>query len=278
MTTIADLQSLASYKYALMDMDGVLYRGNQALPGLHEFFHFLESNNIRYMLLTNNATMTSEDYHQKLLKMGVAVPAELIITSPAATAMYIHKIAPDGAGIYVVGMPALRRTLFGPEDTGGKYYFDDKNPQFVVQGADFNLVYESVKRATLFIRGGARYIATNVDPVFPSEEGLIPGSGSIAALLQTATGQKPFVVGKPEPTMYELALEQLGAGLKETVMIGDNLLTDIDGALRLGIPTIMTLSGVTTPAEYAVSSIQADQSFAGLPELTTAWQQALSRH
>jgi 4-nitrophenyl phosphatase len=171
----------------------------------------------------------------------------------------------------------LRRTLFGESDTGGKYYFDDKNAQFVVQGADFNLVYESVKRATLLIRGGARYIATNVDPVFPSEEGLIPGSGSIAALLQTATGQKPFVVGKPEPTMYELALEQLGADRKETVMIGDNLLTDIDGALRLGIPTIMTLSGVTSPAEYAVSSIQADQAFAGLPELTVVWQQALGK-
>ncbi len=268
-------QLLGKFRYALMDMDGVLYRGNQAMPGLLEFFAFLDENNIKFFLLTNNATMTSEDYHQKLLKMGLDVPAELIITSPAATRMYLEKVAPEGAGVYVVGMAALRKTLFGENEQGGLFYPDDKSARFVVQGADFNLVYESVKRATLLIRGGAQYIATNVDPVFPSEEGLIPGSGSISALLQTATSQKPIVMGKPEPIMYELALEKLGASREETVMIGDNLITDIDGAVRLGIPTILTLSGVTSAEEYARSSIRADLDFEGLPELIEAWQQVL---
>jgi 4-nitrophenyl phosphatase len=256
-------------------MDGVLYRGNQPLPGLLEFFAFMQNSGLKYMLLTNNATMTPLDYHHKLLKMGVAVPKELIITSPTATAMYLKKVAPEGGGIYVVGMEALREALFGGNSP---FYFDDKNPRFVVQGADFKLVYESVRKATLLIRAGARYIATNADPVFPSEEGLVPGSGSIVALLQTATSQKAFVVGKPEPAMYEMALDMLGASRSETVMIGDNLVTDIDGAVRLGIPTVMTLSGVTTPAEYEASPLKADLSFAGLPELIETWDRVLKKN
>ncbi|NWJ48089.1 MAG: HAD-IIA family hydrolase [Chloroflexi bacterium] len=274
-TTHQNQNTLARFRFALMDMDGVLYRGNQSLPGLVEFFDFLEHAGIGYRLLTNNASMTSDDYHHKLLKMGVDVPPEKIITSPLATILHLRKIAPEGAGIYVIGMAALRRTLFGENEQNGLFYFDDKTPRFVVQGADFNLVYESLRKATLLIRAGATYIATNADPVFPSEEGLIPGAGSVAALLQTASGQRPFIIGKPEPIMYELALEQLGAQKHETVMIGDNLVTDIEGALRLDIPTIITLSGVTSPVEYAASLLKADLSFNGLPELTAAWQSVL---
>ena len=267
---------LASLRYALMDMDGVLYRGNNPQPGLSEFFAFVERAGINYLLLTNNSTQSAQDYSLKLQKMGVAVPASRIVTSGQAAAAYVQREAPEGCGIYVVGMPPLREALFNSSGDE-RYYFDDKNPRFVVQGGDFNLTYETVKRACLLIRAGAKFVATNADPLFPSEEGLIPGAGSIGALLEVSSGQKPLVIGKPEPAMYELALEQLGAPRDQTVMLGDNLLTDIEGANRLGLTTILTLSGVTHPAEYAQSSIKATMDFPGLPELTAAWENALEK-
>lgn len=254
-----------------MDMDGVLYRGNQALPGLLEFFAFLHEKNITFLCLTNNATQAPENFAQKLVNMGVEVKPEEVINSSQATGLYLKHQCPEGAGVYVVGMPALKELLF----TDNLFYPDDKNPKFVVQGADFTLTYETVRKACLLIRAGAKFIATNADPVYPSEEGLIPGAGSIGALLQTATGQAPVVIGKPERPMYEMALEQLGASASNTVMLGDNLLTDIEGANRLGIPTIMTLSGVTSPTEYAQSAIRATLAFTGLPELLSAWQKQL---
>ncbi len=259
-----------------MDMDGVLYRGNSPQPGLTGFFAFLERNGIKYLLLTNNATATGEEYSEKLARMGVQVPADRIVTSGQATAAYIRHAAPEGCGIYVVGMQPLRDALFNSAENADKrYYPDDENPRYVIQSGDFNLVYNSVKRACIHIRHGATFIATNADPVFPSEEGLIPGAGSVGALLRTATSKEPLVIGKPEAAMYELALEQLGADRAEAVMIGDNLVTDIEGANRLGIPTILTLSGVTSAAEYEQATIKATLDFVGLPELTAAWEAAL---
>ncbi|MEI6043829.1 MAG: HAD-IIA family hydrolase [Chloroflexota bacterium] len=262
---------LASFRYVIMDMDGVLYRADSAQPGLKEFFDFLERTQLKYLLITNNSTLSAEDYSQKLLRMGVTVPATSIVTSGQAAAAYVQKEAPEGCGIFVVGMKSLRDALF--EDQ--RYYFDAKNPRFVVQGGDFNLVYDTVKRACLLIRAGAKFIAANADPVFPTEEGLVPGSGSIGALLQVSSGQAPLVIGKPEPAMYELALEKLGADREKTVMIGDNLLTDIEGANRLGISSILTLSGVTSAAEYEQSTIKANMAFKGLPELIEVWEAAL---
>jgi 4-nitrophenyl phosphatase len=253
-------------------MDGVLYRGNAALPGLREFFDFLEQSDIKYLLVTNNSTMSSVDYNRKLAKMGVDIPASLIVTSGEATAQWVRKTAPEGAGIFVVGEPPLKQALLSED---GLYYWDDQQPRFVIQGADFHLVYETVRKACLLIRKGAQFIVTNADPVFPSEEGLIPGAGSIGALLRTATGQNPFVVGKPEPTMYMMALEQLGATIEQTVMIGDNLVTDIEGANRLGMKTILTLSGVTSAAEAASDPVKATENYVGLPELIEAWKASL---
>ena len=181
----------------------------------------------------------------------------------------VRKTAPEGAGIFVVGEPPLKQALLSED---GRYYWDDQQPRFVIQGADFHLVYETVRKACLLIRKGAQFVVTNADPVFPSEEGLIPGAGSVGALLRTATGQNPFVVGKPEPTMYRMALEQLGAAIEQTVMIGDNLVTDIEGANRLGMKTILTLGGVTSAAEAASDPIKATENYAGLPELIEAWK------
>jgi 4-nitrophenyl phosphatase len=265
---------LATFRYAIMDMDGVLYRGNQAQPGLLEFFDFLRNNDIPFLLLTNNSANSASDYTRKLAKMGVSVKDSETVTSGQAASVYLRNEAPGGAGVFVVGMQPLRDSIFGG-DNEGLLVPDDKHPRFVVQGGDFNLVYETVKKACLLIRAGAKFIATNADPVFPTEEGLIPGAGSIGALLQTSTGQKPLVIGKPEAPMYEMALKILGSTASETLMIGDNLVTDIDGANRLGIPTALTLSGVTGAADYENSTIKATLVYQGLPELIAAWEAAL---
>jgi 4-nitrophenyl phosphatase len=193
---------LANYRYALLDMDGVLYRGDEPLPGLHEFFALLRAADIKFLMLTNNASKKPEDFAVKLGKMGVEIEPHEVVTSAQTTALYLEHLCPEGAGIYVVGMPPLKELLY----KSGKFYPDDYKPRYVVQGVDFGLVYDTLKKACLLIRAGAQFIATNADPVFPSEEGLIPGAGSIGALLATATGQKPLVVGKPEAPMYELAL------------------------------------------------------------------------
>lgn len=274
MNTEQNNKLLASFHYVIMDMDGVLYRGNQAQPGLLEFFAFLRQHDIPFLMLTNNSANSASDYTRKLAKMGVKVQDSETVTSGQAASAYLREVAPEGAGVFVVGMQPLRNSIFGGENEG-LFVPDDKNPRFVVQGGDFNLVYDTVKRACLLIRGGAKYIATNADPVFPTEEGLIPGAGSIGALLETSTSQKALVIGKPEAPMYEMALKQLGATASETIMIGDNLLTDIDGANRLGIPTVLTLSGVTHASEYEGSSIKATLVYAGLPELIAAWEAAL---
>jgi 4-nitrophenyl phosphatase len=265
---------LALFRYVIMDMDGVLYRGNQPQPGLLEFFAFLRRYKIPFLLLTNNSANSAHDYTLKLARMGVTVQDSETVTSGQATAGYLRKVAPEGAGVFVVGMPPLKNSVFGGENEG-LFVPDDKTARFVVQGGDFNLVYETVKRACLLIRGGATFIATNADPVFPTEEGLIPGAGSIGALLEISSGQKALVIGKPEAPMFELALQQLGATASETLMIGDNLLTDIEGANRLGIPTALTLSGVTGPQEYENSPVKATLVYNGLPELITAWEAAL---
>ena len=264
---------LASFRYVIMDMDGVLYRGNQAQPGLIEFFEFLRKNDIPFLMLTNNSANSSADYTRKLAKMGVTVSDSETVTSGQAASVYLRSVAPEGAGVFVVGMQPLLDSVFSGENKG-LFVPDDKTPRFVVQGGDFNLVYETVKKACLLIRAGAKFIATNADPVFPTEEGLIPGAGSIGALLQTSTGQKPLVIGKPEAPMYEMALKILGSTASETLMIGDNLVTDIDGANRLGIPTVLTLSGVTNAAEYEKSPIKATLVYQGLPELIAAWEAA----
>lgn len=265
---------LAKYRYTIMDMDGVLYRGNQPQPGLLEFFDFLRRRDIKFLLLTNNSTLSAHDYSLKLARMGVEVSDQEIVTSGQTTAAYLRHIAPDGAGIYVVGMQPLRDCLFEGENAG-LFYPDDKSPRFVVQGGDFNLVYDTLKRACLLIRAGATFIATNADPVFPTEEGLIPGAGSIGLLLEVASGKKRLIAGKPEAPMFELALEQLGASATETLMIGDNLETDIEGANRLGIPTVLTLSGVTSLEDYEKSPVRATLAYTGLPELMQTWEKAL---
>src|SRR3954447_8240176 len=228
----------------ILDMDGVIYRGESALPGAAELFPALQRAKVSVILMTNNSTRTAVGYRQKLGQMGIAVPdAVPILTSAAATARWLHEQAPEGGGVYIVGAADLAKVVL--EQRG--FRLDAEAPDFVVVGLDTEVTYAKLRTASLAIMRGARFVATNVDASLPMEGGeLWPGAGAIVAAIQTTVGRAPDVVlGKPEPTMYFQALESLGLSPDEVLAVGDRVETDILGGKRAGLPTALVLTGIT---------------------------------
>lgn len=253
-------------KAIISDMDGVLWRGPQALPGMNELFDLLFERKLDFVLATNNSSRTQQDYVDKLAGMGVSgIKPRHIVTSGTATVSYLNRQLEPGARIHVLGGAGLKRML---KDAG--YELVDAGAEAVVCGIDFDLTYEKARTATLLIRSGARFIGTNPDPSFPSPAGLVPGAGSIIALIEAASGQSPTIIGKPERAMFDAALRQLGAPPAETLMIGDRISTDIAGAQALGMKTALVMTGVETEASLQQSKVRPDLVFAGLPALMEA--------
>lgn len=267
MTISPPRRPLSELRGIIMDMDGVLYRGNDPTPGLVEFFQFLNARGLKYLCLTNNSTTLPSGYVKKLAAMGVQVPEEAILTSGLVAKAYMTERYPAGTRIYGVCMDALRNLLL--DGTG--YVWDEVTPQVVVSSGDFQVVYDKLKRACLAIRAGADWIATNTDKTLPTEEGLIPGAGALVAALVTATDREPVALGKPELPMMERALAQLGLTAAETAMLGDRLDTDILGGINATMPTIMVLTGASTEEEVERGSIKPDYVFADLPALMAGW-------
>jgi len=252
----------------LFDMDGVLYRGRQVLGGVHELLGWLDARGVGYACITNNASMTPAEYEAKLGAMGIAMPARSVVTSAIATGRFLRGAYPRGTRVFIVGMLGLREALLAD----GYFVEDHAAPELVVQGADFALTYATLRQATLLIRQGARYIATNPDRTFPSEEGLIPGAGAIMAALVAATDVEPTVIGKPAPAMFHVAAELLGASPATTLVIGDRLDTDIAGAIAAAMPSVLVLTGVSTREEAERGPVRPDLIFADLPALLAAWR------
>lgn len=263
------LTRLRRAKAWIFDMDGVLYRGSQALPGVRELLDALTLRERQFMLATNNSTATPEAYEAKLAAMGIEVSAAEVLTSGLATRDYLLQTLPDGAGIYVIGMPALRELLFAGTPFHPVQYGEEQ-PEAVVVGLDLGFTYDKLKIANEAIRHGARFIATNADATLPTEAGLVPGAGSIIAALETASGQRPVVIGKPETPMLEAAMARMGVGPDETVMIGDRLDTDILAGARAGVPTVLVLTGVSTREDLATAEALPDVVVSDLPSLVEA--------
>jgi 4-nitrophenyl phosphatase len=263
---------LASIRAVLFDMDGVLYRGQQALAGVTELLSFLNERGLGYACITNNASMAPQQYEEKLAAMGIAMPASRVITSAIATGHALRTEYPRGTRVFIVGMRGLREALLHD----GHFVEDDARPELVVQGADFTLTYDTLRRAALHIRAGARYIATNPDRTCPSEEGLIPGAGAVMAAIVAATDAVPTVIGKPAPAMFRVAADILGALPAATLVIGDRLDTDIEGARAASMPSALVLTGVSTRQEAENGPIHPDVTFADLPALLAAWRAALA--
>ncbi len=252
------------------DMDGVLWLGDQPLKGLHPFFALVQQNDIPFALATNNSSKSPADYVGKLTKMGVAnVPQTNIVNSGIATATVLRDAYPAGAYVHVFGGAGLHRVM---DDAGFTLVEDlDTTADVVVVGLDFELTYEKLRVAALHINRGADFWATNDDPSYPSPEGLVPGAGSVVNLFITATGKTPTVVGKPHAPMFEAALKILGTDPANTLMIGDRLNTDIQGAQGVGMQTVLLLSGVTKADDLATSDIQPDVAYEDLDALVKAW-------
>ncbi len=259
------MTTLENITHLIIDMDGVLYRGDQPMPRLQEFIVFLRERGIRFILATNNSTRTSQEYADKLAGMGVRVYPEEILVSGQATARFLARQYSRGTRVHCFGMPSLKQALL---DEG--FVLADEDVELVVASMDRQVSYEKLKRATLLIRSGARFIATNLDPTNPSEEGLIPGTGAMIVALEAASGVKPFAVGKPEPTMYQLAMEQMDACPETTAAIGDRADTDILGGKRAGLFTVCVLSGSSNRAE--AEAFGADLIFDDIAHMLEAWQ------
>lgn len=262
--------SLRKLGNLIIDMDGVLYRGNQAIPGTPEFLAFLRAQHIGFVMATNNSTRTPQQYVEKLAKMGVTISEHEVITSAQATASFLASTVPAGTPMFVVGQDGLREAL-----CSAGFNLVEADAQYVVVGMDFSVQFERLAKATLLIRGGAEFIGTNPDRTFPSERGIIPGAGSLLAFLETATDIKPTVIGKPETAMLDLARERMAAAPETTAVLGDRLETDILAGQRAGLATILVLSGITDRSMLAGAEIQPDLVFEDVADLHAAWRSAL---
>lgn len=260
----------SSIAAVITDMDGVLWRGDEPLPGIVELFDWFKESGTPFALATNNSSKTPADYAAKLARMGVQdIPESSIVTSATATAAYMRAHYPSGARLHVVGMSSLRTAL---EDAGFELYDDTAEPvQAVVSGVDFELTYDKLRRAAFHIRAGADFVGTNPDKTFPTPDGLTPGAGSILAALATATDRQPLIIGKPGRPMFDAALALLQTPADQTLMIGDRLDTDIDGARDAGLRTALVFTGITQPDDLTQGDSWPDAAYEDLPALLKAW-------
>ena len=233
------------YKNYLMDMDGVLVRGRTPIPGADQVIARLNRLEIPYLVLTNNPLYTPRDLAHRFDTAGLAVPEDRIFTSAIATARFLAAQHPEGKA-FVIGESGLTDAI---HRIG--YVITDHAPDYVVLGETHDYSFTIITKAIRLILGGARFVATNPDPSGPSEAGIVPACGAMAALIERATGVAPLFVGKPNPLMMRTALSYLGVHSEDTVMIGDRMDTDIIAGVSSGMETILVLTGVTQAEEVA---------------------------
>jgi 4-nitrophenyl phosphatase len=262
-------EALRDIHALVIDMDGVLWRGDDPLPGLTDFFDLLRERSITFRLATNNASRSPDQYLHKLASMGVQVRRDKILTSAVVTAQYIAAAAP-GASVYAIG-DGMRQAV--PDH--GLQLSDGEHADFVAVGWDPGLTYKELSEATLLISAGAKFIGTNPDRTLPSERGLLPGNGAILACLQAATEVEPLIIGKPERAMFDAAVAAMDVEVSHTAVLGDRLETDILGGQRAGLRTIFVLTGANDEADLAASPVKPDWVFQNIQELTWAWRDLL---
>jgi NagD protein len=227
----------------LMDMDGVLVHEEHAIAGADRFLGLLRKRGMPFLVLTNNSIYTRRDLSARLLASGLEVPENAIWTSALATARFLADQRPGGSA-FVIGEAGLTTALHA-----AGYTLTERDPDYVVLGETRTYSFERITKAIRLVVAGARFIATNPDPSGPTTDGIVPATGSVAALISTATGVEPYFVGKPNPLMMRSALNTINAHSETTAMIGDSMRTDIVSGLEAGLETILVLSGVTSQAD-----------------------------
>ncbi|OUR73561.1 haloacid dehalogenase [Methylophaga sp. 41_12_T18] len=260
----------------IIDMDGVLWHGNQAVDGLVEFFTTLRELSLPFVLATNNASLTQQQYIDKLGEMGVDITASEILTSSMATAAYLAEHIPkEKQRVFVIGEQGLRQPLLEQGFVLTDLYqvnqpdkhIVDQGADIVVSGLDRQLSWDKLATATLNIKAGAEFYATNSDTTLPTELGEVMGNGGTIAALEAATGIKAISIGKPEPILYQQALAILGSQADNTLAIGDRLDTDILGAVNAGMRSIMVLTGISSEDDIELVDYKPDWLMADITEV-----------
>lgn len=250
--------------HVAMDMDGVLYRGDQPLPGAIETLKTLRQRGVKVVFITNNASRHREELAAKVSSMGFPCATHEIWGSAYTTALYLNKYAP-GARVFAVGTAGMVREF---QEAGITVVPTHAGATHVVAGLDVGLTYDKLKYAHYAICNGATFIATNLDVTYPDTlTTTTPGGGAIAAALQASTGVAPLVIGKPQTTALELVADAWGVGPGDMAGVGDRLDTDIVAARAFGCLAVLVLTGISTQAE-ADAAVGLERPDVILPDLT----------
>ncbi len=233
-----------SIEAMLIDLDGTVYRGSDAVPGASGFIADLERRGVDYLFVTNRGNRPPQAVAAQLQAMGIACGSDRVLTSAQATAALLR-----GQSVFYLGETGLAEA-FAEEGVS----VTETAPDAVVVGYDRALTYDRLTQALRFIVAGARFVATNPDPVIALEDGLAPETGANLAALEAASGRRAEIVGKPEPQIIEAALARLSCPRERCVVLGDNLATDVAAGLRAGLRSALILTGVSTGEEAARAS------------------------
>ena len=247
----------------LIDMDGVIYRGGEVIPGACEFINSLVDAKIPFLFLTNNSQRTRLDIATKIQRMGMRVTKDHIYTCAMSTARFLSR-QKENVTAFVLGEGGLMNAL-----NKNDIAIVDKDPDYVIVGEGRSYTFEQLEQATNLVIKGAKLIATNMDPNCPTANGgTRPGCGAIVKLLEEATGKKAFDLGKPSPIMMRDARKLLGLEAGHTFMIGDTMSTDVLGGLQLGYHSILVLSGGTKSADIDKYAYMPDTIVDSLADLS----------
>lgn len=223
----------------ICDMDGVIYHGNNLLPGVVDFLSWLKSERKQFLFLTNSSERSPRELSQKLGRLGLEVDESHFYTSALATASFLASQCPNGS-VYVIGETGLINAIYN-----AGFSMNEINPDYVIVGETRTYNYEKIEHAVHLVRNGAKLIGTNPDLTGPTEKGIVPATRALIAPIELATGKQAYFVGKPNPLMMRHALKKLGCKREETVIIGDRMDTDIIAGIESEIDTVLVLSGVS---------------------------------
>ena len=235
----------SNIKALILDMDGVIWRADAPIGDLAEIFKRIEARGLKYVFATNNGTKTPEQYVERLAGLGVNVKSSQVVTSALGVAYMLAQRYPKGTKVFMIGEDGIKVAL---EEKGFEVLStnDASEAKAVVMGIDRGITFDKMREATLLVRSGVPFYATNPDKTFPTPRGEIPGAGAWISVITTATDVEPIIAGKPFPFMMELSLEILGTKKEETLVVGDRLETDIAAGQAVGCPCALVLSGVST--------------------------------
>lgn len=253
------MKLLAAYDVLLVDLDGVVYLGPDPIPGAAEVLNYARNAGVRVVFVTNNAARPPREVAEQLSELGVKANPDDVMTAATAAAVQLASRHPTGSPVLVVGGAGVREALstvgLDPVDAA------KDQPVAVLQGFAPEVGWSMLAEAAVAIRAGAEWVATNADATLPSPRGPLPGNGSLVAALATAIGRRPQVIGKPQPALFKAALAVSGGS--QPLVVGDRLDTDIAGAVAASLPSLLVLTGVSSPHDLLAAPADQRPTYIG---------------